>query len=63
MNANDENSQPTKKSADETLFNEKEQQLIIIAFTSCLKDGPPEIDMEAFVKNGEFKTKKVRDTP
>ncbi|KAK5134885.1 hypothetical protein LTR08_005975 [Meristemomyces frigidus] len=41
-----------------SVFTEKEQKLIIVAF-SCLKSGPPEIDYAKFEKAGDFNTMKT----
>ncbi|GIZ47876.1 hypothetical protein CKM354_001095500 [Cercospora kikuchii] len=43
---------------DSELFNMREQKLILAAMGS-LKSGPPDIDMDTFMKLGGFNTKKT----
>lgn len=51
---------PTKKvEKPEVVFTAKEEHLLKVAMMHCLKSGPPEIDYNAFVKYGEFKTLKT----
>lgn len=49
----------TTTDTNKVLFTPKEEALLKIAMTHCLKSGPPEIDIHKFTKYGDFNTLKT----
>lgn len=53
---------PKKADTSEVIFTAKEEQVLKVAW-SCLKSGPPEVDIQKLTELGGFKTQKVRSPP
>lgn len=47
---------PTK--TEKSIFTDKEERVLKVAW-SCLKSGPPDVDMEKLMKAGGFNTLKT----
>lgn len=56
--ASKENSPTKADKPEKPLFTEREEKLLKVAWF-CLKSGPPDIDLNKFMKHGEFNTMKT----